>query len=193
MIAKVYATKALLQTAINVYQIQGGRSVHTDEKRKLVQTNGEDAVAKAEALIENFVGENMHEFTIATVYEGPNPVLADLHIGLPDRRAIARKWEGHGHLAAHPPTFSLFSIKLPHLHVGRESLTDFVRPDCGPKLSRWAECKPTLYLRSPAFAFPANRADQNHPGLYPKPFGKTLRRRDQDARKRLASSAFACS
>lgn len=87
MIAKVYATKALLQTAINVYQIQGGRSVHTDEKRKLVQTNGEDAVAKAEALIENFVGENMHEFTIATVYEGPNPVLAD--VGAPN--AMTRK------------------------------------------------------------------------------------------------------
>ncbi len=34
MIAKVYATKSLLQTAINCYQIQGGRSVHTDEVRK---------------------------------------------------------------------------------------------------------------------------------------------------------------
>ena len=33
MIAKVYSTKALLQTAINVYQIQGGRSVHSDERR----------------------------------------------------------------------------------------------------------------------------------------------------------------
>ena len=33
MIAKVYATKALLQTAQNVYQIQGGRSVHADERR----------------------------------------------------------------------------------------------------------------------------------------------------------------
>ena len=34
------------------------------------------------ALIENFIGENMHEFTIATVYEGPNPVLAD--VGAPN-------------------------------------------------------------------------------------------------------------
>ena len=87
MIAKVFATKGLLQTAINVYQIQGGRSVHTDEARKL--TRGTNAGRKASsagvdptALIENFVGENMHEFTIATVYEGPNPVLAD--VGAPN-------------------------------------------------------------------------------------------------------------
>jgi hypothetical protein len=33
MIAKVYATKALLQTAIHAYQVQGGRSVHVDERR----------------------------------------------------------------------------------------------------------------------------------------------------------------
>ena len=32
--------------------------------------------------IENYIGENMHEFTIATVYEGPNPVLAD--VGAPN-------------------------------------------------------------------------------------------------------------
>jgi len=87
MIAKVYATKGLLQTAINVYQIQGGRSVHTDEARKL--TRGTMAGRKAssadvdpDAFIENYVGENMHEFTIATVYEGPNPVLAD--VGAPN-------------------------------------------------------------------------------------------------------------
>ena len=36
MIAKVYATKTLLQTAINCYQIQGGRSVHTDEIRNAI-------------------------------------------------------------------------------------------------------------------------------------------------------------
>lgn len=82
MIAKVYATKALLQTAINVYQIQGGRSVHTDERRKLIESNGEAGLREAEALIENYVGENMHEFTIATVYEGPNAVLAD--VGAPN-------------------------------------------------------------------------------------------------------------
>ena len=82
MIAKVYATKALLQTAINVYQIQGGRSVHLDERRHAVRNGGEAAVANVGPLIENYIGENMHEFTIATVYEGPNPVLAD--IGAPN-------------------------------------------------------------------------------------------------------------
>ncbi len=82
MIAKVYATKALLQTALNVYQIQGGRSVHTDERRARLRDDGASAIAAAESLIENFVGENMHEFTIATVYEGPNPVLAD--VGAPN-------------------------------------------------------------------------------------------------------------
>lgn len=81
MIAKVYASKALLQTAINVYQIIGGRSVHTDEKRRASrQVDG--ATVEDPSLIENFVGENMHEFTIATVYEGPNPVLAD--VGAPN-------------------------------------------------------------------------------------------------------------
>ncbi len=79
MIAKVYATKGLLQTAINVYQIQGGRSVHSDERRKAVQRH---QTPKSDHLIENYVGENMHEFTIATVYEGPNPVLAD--VGAPN-------------------------------------------------------------------------------------------------------------
>ncbi len=82
MIAKVYATKALLQTAINCYQIQGGRSVHTDERRALLRSGGQAAVDSAGALIENYIGENMHEFTIATVYEGPNPVLAD--VGAPN-------------------------------------------------------------------------------------------------------------
>ncbi|MEZ6093139.1 MAG: acyl-CoA dehydrogenase family protein [Pirellulaceae bacterium] len=80
MIAKVYATKGLLQTAINVYQIQGGRSVHTDEKRIAVRNKNIDA--NSHNLIENYVGENMHEFTIATVYEGPNPVLSD--VGAPN-------------------------------------------------------------------------------------------------------------
>jgi len=82
MIAKVYATKALLQTAINVYQIQGGRSVHLDERRHAVRNGGDAAIANTGPLIENYIGENMHEFTIATVYEGPNPVLAD--IGAPN-------------------------------------------------------------------------------------------------------------
>ncbi len=82
MIAKVYATKALLQTAINTYQIQGGRSVHTDERCAAMRAGGQAAVDAADGLIENFIGENMHEFTIATVYEGPNPVLAD--VGAPN-------------------------------------------------------------------------------------------------------------
>jgi alkylation response protein AidB-like acyl-CoA dehydrogenase len=86
MIAKVYATKGLLQTAINCYQILGGRSVHTDEVRKYVrlQAKGLSSVGKPtpEYPIENFIGENMHEFTIATVYEGPNPVLSD--VGAPN-------------------------------------------------------------------------------------------------------------
>ncbi|MGI9519679.1 MAG: acyl-CoA dehydrogenase family protein [Pirellulaceae bacterium] len=95
MIAKVYATKALLQTAINCYQIQGGRSVHTDERRKFTrkfagQSSGDPNAfastghheAMPEHPIENYIGENMHEFTIATVYEGPNPVLAD--VGAPN-------------------------------------------------------------------------------------------------------------
>ncbi len=92
MIAKVYATKALLQTAINVYQIQGGRSVHLDERRHAVRNGGETAIANAGPLIENYIGENMHEFTIATVYEGPNPVLAD--IGAPNAmtRGIRAKY-----------------------------------------------------------------------------------------------------
>ncbi|MEM8733333.1 MAG: acyl-CoA dehydrogenase family protein [Planctomycetota bacterium] len=82
MIAKVYATKALLQTAINCYQIQGGRSVHTDERRKHSRQQGGAPTTGHENMIENYIGENMHEFTIATVYEGPNPVLAD--VGAPN-------------------------------------------------------------------------------------------------------------
>ena len=87
MIAKVYATKGLLKTAINAYQIQGGRSVHTDERRKQTRAraqSGEEQLnlAEGEHLIENYIGENMHEFTIATVYEGPNPVLSD--VGAPN-------------------------------------------------------------------------------------------------------------
>lgn len=82
MIAKVYATKALLQSAIDVYQIQGGRSVHRDERR--LASRGEDAPANQPGMrkIENYVGENMHEFTIASVYEGPNSVLSD--VGAPN-------------------------------------------------------------------------------------------------------------
>ena len=82
MIAKVYATKALLQTAIHCYQIQGGRSVHVDERRHAIRSLGEHAIAEKNDWIENYIGENMHEFTIATVYEGPNPVLAD--VGAPN-------------------------------------------------------------------------------------------------------------
>lgn len=92
MIAKVYATKALLQSAINVYQIQGGRSVHADQRRGTLRSGGPAALAEAGPLIENYVGENMHEFTIATVYEGPNPVLAD--VGAPNAmtRAIRTQY-----------------------------------------------------------------------------------------------------
>lgn len=76
MIAKVYATKALLEAAIHAYQMQGGRSVHVDERRAAVR-RGEPLPAGAHP-IENYIGENVHEFAIATVYEGPNPVLADV-------------------------------------------------------------------------------------------------------------------
>lgn len=79
MIAKVYATKALLQSAIHAYQIQGGRSVHVDERRQALRQGSK---VDPDHQIENYIGENMHEFTIATVYEGPNPVLAD--IGAPN-------------------------------------------------------------------------------------------------------------
>lgn len=81
MIAKVYASKALLETAIRTYQIQGGRAVHVDERRAAIRRQGESA-GQDEQLIENYIGENMHEFAIATVYEGPNPVLAD--VGAPN-------------------------------------------------------------------------------------------------------------
>jgi alkylation response protein AidB-like acyl-CoA dehydrogenase len=88
MIAKVYATKTLLETAINCYQIQGGRSVHTDEVRKYSRGFNQGNIP--EHPIENYIGENMHEFTIATVYEGPNPVLAD--VGAPN--AMTREIRG---------------------------------------------------------------------------------------------------
>ena len=99
MIAKVYATKGLLQTATNVYQIIGGRSVHADERRLIKRYGGlakpkagfGDLSAEGSTCIENFVGENMHEFTIATVYEGPNPVLAD--VGAPN--AMTRDIRGN--------------------------------------------------------------------------------------------------
>jgi hypothetical protein len=81
MIAKVYSTKALLETAIHAYQIQGGRSVHVDERRQAMR-GGQDPRKDDSKWIENYIGENMHEFTIATVYEGPNPVLAD--VGAPN-------------------------------------------------------------------------------------------------------------
>jgi len=82
MIAKVYATKALLQTAIHCYQIQGGRSVHVDQRRLGIRAHGESAGETHENWIENYIGENIHEFAIATVYEGPNPVLSD--VGAPN-------------------------------------------------------------------------------------------------------------
>lgn len=81
MVAKVFASKALLETAIHTYQIQGGRAVHVDERRAALR-RGEAASENDDTLIENYIGENMHEFAIATVYEGPNPVLAD--VGAPN-------------------------------------------------------------------------------------------------------------
>lgn len=91
MIAKVYATKTLLQTAVNCYQIQGGRSVHTDERRKYTRAEAEQSTRQMpDNPIENYIGENMHEFTIATVYEGPNPVLSD--VGAPN--AMTRNIRG---------------------------------------------------------------------------------------------------
>ncbi len=80
MIAKVYATKSLLETAIRAYQVQGGRSVHVDERRGAA--GHPDEPSAGHTPIENYIGENMHEFAIATVYEGPNPVLAD--VGAPN-------------------------------------------------------------------------------------------------------------
>jgi alkylation response protein AidB-like acyl-CoA dehydrogenase len=80
MIAKVYATRSLLEMAIRGYQVQGGRSVHVDERREAARRHERPAAGRAP--IENYIGENMHEFAIATVYEGPNPVLAD--VGAPN-------------------------------------------------------------------------------------------------------------
>ncbi len=83
MVAKVYSTKALLQAALRTYQIIGGRSVHKDERRATVREQQRELhEPEAAGLIANYVGENMHEFTICTVYEGPNPVLAD--VGAPN-------------------------------------------------------------------------------------------------------------
>ena len=36
-----------------------------------MRSGGQTATKATDALIENYIGENMHEFTIATVYEGP--------------------------------------------------------------------------------------------------------------------------
>lgn len=80
MIAKVYATKSLLEMAIRGYQVQGGRSVHVDERREAARRH--EPLPDGRVPIENYIGENMHEFAIATVYEGPNPVLAD--VGAPN-------------------------------------------------------------------------------------------------------------
>lgn len=81
MIAKVYASKRARQTAIHTYQIQGGRSVHIDERRAALRGHAQSD-GDGDELIENYIGENIHEFAIATVYEGPNPVLAD--VGAPN-------------------------------------------------------------------------------------------------------------
>jgi alkylation response protein AidB-like acyl-CoA dehydrogenase len=80
MIAKVYATRSLLEMAIRGYQVQGGRSVHVDERREAARRH--ERLPADRTPIENYIGENMHEFAIATVYEGPNPVLAD--VGAPN-------------------------------------------------------------------------------------------------------------
>tara|TARA_B100001094_G_C18182120_1_gene801555 strand:+ start:584 stop:2677 length:2094 start_codon:yes stop_codon:yes gene_type:complete len=93
MVAKVYATKALVQTAIHSYQIQGGRSVHSDElRRQSRMVTPDPRYATNTHAIENYIGENIHEFLIATVYEGPNPVLAD--VGAPNAmtRSVRAKY-----------------------------------------------------------------------------------------------------
>ena len=83
MVAKVYSTKALIQTAVHAYQVQGGRAVHTDERRRRDRIVTPDERYMSDTTpIENYIGENIHEFLIATVYEGPNPVLAD--VGAPN-------------------------------------------------------------------------------------------------------------
>jgi len=92
MIAKVFATKALLQSAIHSYQIQGGRSVHVDERRSAARQGPAAPISGNFSPIENYIGENMHEFLIATVYEGPNAVLSD--VGAPNAmtRAIRTRF-----------------------------------------------------------------------------------------------------
>jgi alkylation response protein AidB-like acyl-CoA dehydrogenase len=80
MVAKVYATNALVNTALKVFQLQGGRCVHKDQRALALRRN--EVPPSDQALIENYVGENMHEFLIASVYEGPNTVLAD--VGAPN-------------------------------------------------------------------------------------------------------------
>ena len=145
MIAKVYSTKALLQTAINVYQIQGGRSVHSDERRALMRSGGQTATKATDALIENYIGENMHEFTIATVYEGPNPVLAD--VGAPNAmtRSIRAKYLEPIGMAEVQGSFGL-AAKARFWHVHRR---------CRDRLflihwsARWTESK-TSSLKSAA-------------------------------------------
>jgi alkylation response protein AidB-like acyl-CoA dehydrogenase len=74
------APKSLLEMAIRGYQVQGGRSVHVDERREAARRH--ERLPAERVPIENYIGENMHEFAIATVYEGPNPVLAD--VGAPN-------------------------------------------------------------------------------------------------------------
>ena len=127
MIAKVYATKTLLQTAINGYQIQGGRSVHTDERRKYTRMAARfDGIEMPENPIENYIGENMHEFTIATAYEGPNPVLAD--VGAPNAmtRDLRKKYLEPIGLAEVKGKFGLFAKMKFGWFVGTKVLGSYL-------------------------------------------------------------------
>ncbi|NRA67208.1 MAG: acyl-CoA/acyl-ACP dehydrogenase [Pseudobacteriovorax sp.] len=126
MIAKVYATKALVETAVHSYQILGGRSVHTDEEKKLErQSNLEGNTYDSKRLIENYIGENIHEFLIATVYEGPNPVLAD--VGAPNAmtRDIRAKYLEPIGLAEATGKSSLFPILKFGWFVGKAIISSF--------------------------------------------------------------------
>ena len=83
MIAKVYATKALCYKPQSTPTRSRVDARYTPTNGgQLCGADGSDGLRQTDDFIENYIGENMHEFTIATVYEGPNPVLAD--VGAPN-------------------------------------------------------------------------------------------------------------
>ena len=131
MVAKVYATKALIKTAVHAYQIQGGRAVHTDERRRNARSEGrQNDELKDMTPIENYIGENIHEFLIATVYEGPNPVLAD--VGAPNAmtREIRAKYLEPIGIANVKGQIGIIPIIKFGLFIVRATLSSFfVSPD----------------------------------------------------------------